>query len=211
MKKVTIIDYGSGNLHSLAKAVEKVAREVDFEVIVSSNSEDIKTASHIILPGVGAFGDCINGLDSLDGVREALTQAVINEKKPLLGVCVGMQMLADEGLEHGKHKGLGWIKGEVVPIKTSDPDLKIPHMGWNDLIVETDHPIFDGIKTGDHAYFVHSFYFKCKFPDNILAEVEYGDKITAAVASGNIVATQFHPEKSQEIGLRLLSNFLKLK
>lgn len=208
MKQVIIIDYGSGNLHSIAKAFEHAATGRNFKVILSNKASDIKKASHIVLPGVGAFGDCLAGLSAAKGVIDELHESVLENKKPFLGVCVGMQMLADEGLEHGTHKGLGWIKGKVIPIKTSDTSLKIPHMGWNNLEILQTHPIFKGIKSGDHAYFVHSYYFDCHDKDNILSIVEYGGRLTASIAKDNIIATQFHPEKSQETGLRLIGNFL---
>ncbi len=208
MKLVTIIDYGSGNLHSIAKAFEKEAKGKGFQVLVSNKVEDVKRASHIVLPGVGAFGNCVAGLAKIDNMMETLRQEVIVNKKPFLGICVGMQMLADVGLEHGNHKGLGWIKGQVVPIESKD--LKIPHMGWNDIIVNKKHPIMDGINTGDSFYFVHSYHFKCQNEENILSQVEYGLPITAVIANDNIVAAQFHPEKSQEKGLRFISNFLNM-
>lgn len=206
MKQVVIIDYGSGNLHSIAKAVEKAAEGKSFAVKVSNSVDEVKAASHIILPGVGAFGDCVAGVEAISGMRAALEEAVIRQKKPFLGVCVGMQMLADIGLENGSHKGLGWISGQVEPISAGD--LKIPHMGWNELSITKDHPILNGIKNGDHVYFVHSYRFNCKNSENILSTVEYGDIIPAVIANENIVATQFHPEKSQNVGLRLIGNFL---
>lgn len=207
--RVVVIDYGSGNLHSMAKALEKTAPE-GCVVAVSDNPKDIEKASHIVLPGVGAFGDCIRGLESVSGIRDALEYAVQSQKKPFLGVCVGMQMLADEGLEHGCHKGLGWIQGRVVPIAPENAELKVPHMGWNQLAMAKQHPVFNGIEDGVHAYFVHSFHFECENEGDILAQVEYGVPLTAAIARGNIVATQFHPEKSQAVGLRLLANFLMM-
>lgn len=209
MKQVTIIDYGSGNLHSIAKAFEHEAAGKGFAVKVSDKAEDIATASHIVLPGVGAFGDCLSGLKAAPGVLEALEKAVTQDKKPFLGVCVGMQMLAEESHEKGIHKGLGWIKGSVVAIDAKE-HLKVPHMGWNELIINSSHPIMDGIKSGDHAYFVHSYWMECKNAGNVLAAVEYGSRLTAIVANDNIVATQFHPEKSQQVGLKLISNFLKM-
>lgn len=207
MKQVTIIDYGSGNLHSIAKAFEREANGM--RVVVSDKAEDIEKASHIVLPGVGAFGDCIKGLESLAGVKDALTKSVMVDKKPFMGVCVGMQMLADEGTEHGSFKGLGWIKGKVVAIDAKD-SLKIPHMGWNEIKIENPHPVFEGIKNGDHVYFVHSYHFMCENKNNVISTVDYGQNITAAIANDNIIATQFHPEKSQEVGLKLISNFLKM-
>jgi glutamine amidotransferase len=210
MKQVTIIDYGSGNLHSIAKAFEKEGRKKSFKVVVSDNAEEVRKASHIVLPGVGAFGDCIGGLDKLKGMREALEDAVIKQKKPFMGVCVGMQMLADEGLENGSHKGLGWISGKVIPLKPKDKSLKIPHMGWNELRIEKDHPVLNGIKTGDHVYFVHSYHFDCANSKNTLSTVDYGAPVVAVIANENIVAAQFHPEKSQKTGLKFISNFLEM-
>jgi glutamine amidotransferase len=210
MKQVTIIDYGSGNLHSIAKAFEKEGRKKSFKVVVSDNADEVRNASHIVLPGVGAFGDCINGLEKLRGMREALEQAVITEKKPFLGVCVGMQMLADEGQENGIHKGLGWIGGKVIALKPKDKTLKIPHMGWNELNILKDHPVLDGIKSGDHVYFVHSYHFSCTNAGNTLSTVDYGSPIVAVIANENIVAAQFHPEKSQKTGLRFIANFLEM-
>ncbi len=210
MKKVTIIDYGSGNLHSIAKAFELEADTAGVSIKVSSLAEDIADATHVVLPGVGAFADCLRGLKSAPGVIDALEKSVMVEKKPFLGVCVGMQMLAEESLENGLHKGLGWIKGSVVDIDSRNNTLKVPHIGWNELIINSEHPIFSGIKTGDHAYFVHSYWMSCKEESCIIAEVEYGALLTAAIANDNIVATQFHPEKSQKVGLKLISNFLKM-
>lgn len=207
MTQVTIIDYGSGNLHSIAKAFEKVANGK--KIVVSSDARDIEKASHIVLPGVGAFNDCVNGLEKLDGVKAALQKNVIEKKKPFLGVCVGMQMLADIGLENGEHKGFGWISGRVMPINPKDKSLKIPHMGWNELKINRTHPILDGIENGDHVYFVHSYHFCCNDGSNVLSSVEYGGDVVAVIANDNIVAAQFHPEKSQEVGLKFISNFLE--
>jgi glutamine amidotransferase len=211
MKQVTIIDYGSGNLHSIAKAFEKEGKKKSFKVVVSDKAEDVLKASHIVLPGVGAFADCISGLEKLTGMKEALTQAVLIDKKPFLGVCVGMQMLADEGLENGSHKGLGWISGKVIPIEPKDKSLKIPHMGWNELNIEKSHPVLNGINSGDHVYFVHSYHFECSDKANILSKVEYGASIVAIIANDNIVAAQFHPEKSQKTGLKFIANFLDME
>jgi glutamine amidotransferase len=209
MSQVTIIDYGSGNLHSISKAVELVVPK-GMCVVVSNKPRDIAKASHIILPGVGAFGDCIQGLESQSGVKEALSETVQGQQKPFLGICVGMQMLAEEGTEHGVHKGLGWIKGRVEPINPADKNLKVPHMGWNELIIQKSHPILAGIENGSHAYFVHSFYLNCLDKADVLVATQYGIRLTAVVARGNIVATQFHPEKSQKTGLRLLENFVRM-
>lgn len=210
MSQVTIIDYGSGNLHSIAKAFEKEAGSRKLKVVVSDKASDVDKASHIILPGVGAFGDCIKGLQALDGMIEALNKNVIVNKKPFMGVCVGMQMLADEGLENGSHKGLGWISGRVIPLKPSDSNLKIPHMGWNEINIEHEHPVLEGINSGDHVYFVHSYHFDCTNKNNALASVDYGQRVVSVIANDNIVAAQFHPEKSQQVGLKFISNFLNM-
>lgn len=206
-----IIDYGSGNLRSIAKSCEKAALHTnENEIIVTNDPEMLQKADRIILPGVGAFGDCAAGINAITGMQEALETEVRRKGKPFLGVCVGMQLMADKGYEHGEHKGMGWIKGEVVPITPKGQDYKIPHMGWNELtFTQPDHPILRGIKPGDHAYFVHSFHFACQDRHNVLVEVEYGGMIVALVAKDNMVGTQFHPEKSQETGLALLTNFIE--
>lgn len=208
-RHVVVIDYGSGNLRSVMKALEHVAPE-NTTISLSSEADALDQASHIVLPGVGAFGDCLDGLMELSGMREKLVQKVLTEEIPFLGICVGMQLLAEEGLEHGTHKGLGWIKGKVVPIDDQGGELKIPHMGWNELVLGGDHPVFDGIPSGQHAYFVHSYCFECEEKECILATVEYGKPLVAALAKDNIIATQFHPEKSQEAGLKLLHNFMRM-
>jgi glutamine amidotransferase len=205
---IYIVDYGAGNLHSIAKAVEKACNNTR-KVCVGSDPKAIASASHVILPGVGAFGDCINGLKAQPGVIEALHKHTIEQEKPFLGICVGMQMLADQGLEHGTHQGLGWISGTIRPIPDTI-DLPIPHMGWNNLEIIQDHPILKGIESGDHAYFVHSFYFDCVEKQPILSMVDYGMKIPAIVTKNSIIATQFHPEKSQKCGIIFLRNFLEL-
>ncbi|RBP08655.1 glutamine amidotransferase [Roseiarcus fermentans] len=211
---VAIIDYGSGNLHSAHKAFERAAREagLDRAVKVTSRPEDVLAASHVVLPGVGAFADCRRGLDSVAGMVEALTEAVRERGKPFLGICVGAQLLATRGLEYETSEGLGWIPGDVAPIRPGDPTLKIPHMGWNTLDVTRPHPVLDGIRTGRdglHAYFVHSFQIYADHASDVLAVVDYGGPVTAIVARDNIVGTQFHPEKSQTLGLGLIANFLK--
>ncbi len=211
---VAIIDYQSGNLHSAQKAFERAAREsgVAAEISVTSDPEAVRRAERVVLPGVGAFGDCYAGLKSAPGMLEALSEAVLHEGRPFLGICVGMQLLADRSFEHGTHKGLGWIAGEVGLIKPADKKLKIPHMGWNTLSYFREHPLFEGIPGGPegwHAYFVHSYQFKTWEQSDIVAVADYGGPVTAAVARGNIAGTQFHPEKSQKLGLRLISNFLK--
>lgn len=213
--KTVIIDYGSGNLRSAEKSIVRAASELSFsaDVRVTSAPDEVMKADRIILPGVGAFADCMNGLMSLDGMTEALTEAVLEKEKPFLGICVGMQLLADEGVEHGKCAGLGWIQGTVERIDIQEKSqLKIPHMGWNDLqINKENHPILKGIKNGDHVYFVHSFYFNLKDSGNCLATVNYGHDISAIIGRDNIVGTQFHPEKSQDVGLKILANFLQWK
>ncbi len=206
---VVVIDYGSGNLRSVVKALEHMAPE-GVSVSLSSESKALESASHIVLPGVGAFGDCLQGLESLKDMRASLEKAVFEDKKPFLGICVGMQLLAEQGLEHGVHKGFGWLKGKVVPIDSRNGALKIPHMGWNELRLNGSHPVLEGIESGAHAYFVHSYHFECEEKTRIMATVEYGKPLTAVIAKGNIVATQFHPEKSQEAGLRLLQNFMRM-
>lgn len=214
---VAIIDYGSGNLRSVAKAFERVADD-SAEVRVIQSSQALADASHIVLPGVGAFADCMRGLQSLPGMIDALHVQVGEQKKPFLGICVGMQMLFEEGHEHGAHRGLGWLKGKVMALESGEPTcqiqnakcLKIPHMGWNDLSIARPHPLLEGIHTGDHAYFVHSYHARCADPADVLATTEYGQSVTAVVGRGNIFGTQFHPEKSQETGLRMLANFLNI-
>lgn len=208
---VAIVDYGSGNLRSAAKAFERAVREagLDAEVRVSADPADILRAGHIVLPGVGAFADCRRGLNAVPGMVEALRQAVLERRRPFLGICVGMQLLADVGREHGDHAGLGWIRGEVARITPADPALKIPHMGWNELILaRPDHPLLAGIGDGAHAYFVHSYAFACAEDADVLARVDYAGPITAIIGRDNIAGTQFHPEKSQALGLRLIANFL---
>jgi len=211
MELTAIIDYGSGNLRSAAKAFERAAREggIATEVRVTADAADVRRASHIVLPGVGAFADCRRGLAAVPGMEAALEEAVRQHGRPFLGICVGMQLLADRGLEFETIDGLGWIHGEVAAITPSDPSLKIPHMGWNDLAPRVDHPVLAGIAAGSHAYFVHGYGFRCAVPADCLATVDYGGTLTAVIGRGNIVGTQFHPEKSQATGLRLIANFLK--
>jgi glutamine amidotransferase len=216
MQRVVIIDYGSGNLHSAAKAFERAAQESDAgaEIVVSAKAEDVVTADRVVLPGVGAFADCKRGLEAVPGMRDALEDAVRARGRPFLGICVGMQLLATRGLEFEVTEGLGWIDGEVRAIEPDDPALKIPHMGWNTLDVRTDHPLLAGIPTGPtglHAYFVHSYHFVPKDRAVVVAETDYGGPVTAMIAKGNVVGTQFHPEKSQTLGLALIANFLKWK
>lgn len=213
---VAIIDYNSGNLHSAAKAMERAAQSLAHDagqtVIVTSDPEVVRTADRVVLPGVGAFADCRAGLDAVPGMVEAMTEAVKGRGRPFLGICVGLQLLAERGLEHGVTEGLGWIRGEVDRITPNDPSLKIPHMGWNTLEIAREHPLLAGIPTGAsglHAYFVHSYHLKPADGIDLLATTDYGGTITAAVARDNVAGTQFHPEKSQTLGLALLANFLK--
>lgn len=206
---VAIIDYGSGNLRSAAKAFEHSCREygLDFDVLVTDSAADLDAASHIVLPGQGAFADCMSGLEN-SGMLEALRENVIVHGKPFLGICVGMQLLADKGLEHGEHDGLGWVGGVVEPLQLDDKALKIPHMGWNEVEILSDHPIFKDVENGAHYYFVHSFVFKCNEGKHLMSVADYGGQITAMVANANMIGVQFHPEKSQESGMLLLRNFL---
>lgn len=213
MKYVAIIDCGSGNLHSIRKAFEQAASrsQLTAELIITQEAETLKQATHIVLPGVGAFSNCMRGLHHLPEMSPSLEREVLHHKKPFLGVCVGMQMLAEESLEHGHHKGLGWIKGKVVPIADDNQTIKIPHMGWNNLAIRKKHPIMDNIADNSDVYFVHSYHMECTSPEPILATCEYGtNTITAALVQQNIIATQFHPEKSQHVGLQVISNFLKM-
>jgi glutamine amidotransferase len=206
--KTVIVDYGSGNLRSAAKAFARMAE--NGEVEVSGDPAALAGASHIVLPGVGAFGDCKAGLAAVPGMIEALNAQVIEGGKPFLGICVGMQLLATTGREHGTHDGLNWIAGEVVALEPADPGLKIPHMGWNELMFEPGaHPLLAGISPGDHAYFVHSYGLEPADKSRILATVDYGGPVTAMVGRDNIAGTQFHPEKSQRTGLTLIANFLR--
>lgn len=214
MQRVVIIDYGSGNLHSAAKAFERAAQEsaANAEIVVSARAEDVRTADRVVLPGVGAFADCKRGLEAVPGMRDALEDAVQGRGRPFLGICVGMQLLATRGLEFEVTDGLGWIAGEVRAIEPADPTLKIPHMGWNTLDVKSDHPLLAGIPTGPrglHAYFVHSYHFVPKDRAVVVAETDYGGPVTAIIAKANVAGTQFHPEKSQTLGLAFIANFLK--
>jgi glutamine amidotransferase len=209
--KVAIVDYGSGNLRSAAKAFERAAAEdgVSARVEVTSEPETVATADRIVLPGVGAFADCRRGLAGVPGLEAALHEAVIARARPFLGICVGMQLMADRGREFETVDGLGWIAGEVIAIEPRDTTLKIPHMGWNEIEPQAPHPLLTGLKAGAHAYFVHSFQFCLDDPEDALATTDYGGPLTAMVRRGNLAGTQFHPEKSQETGLRLIGNFLR--
>ncbi|MCZ6609347.1 MAG: imidazole glycerol phosphate synthase subunit HisH [Alphaproteobacteria bacterium] len=208
---VAIVDYGSGNLRSAAKAFQHEA--AGRKVLVTGRAEDLARADHIVLPGVGSFGDCARGLRALAGMMEALQENVVRRAKPFLGICVGMQLMATRGVEHGIHEGLGWIDGEVVPLEpdtgAGDHRLKVPHMGWNELTIgDPAHPIFAGLAPGAHAYFVHGYRFAAADAASVLAEVSHGGPVTAAIGRDNMVGTQFHPEKSQTVGLSLIANFL---
>ena len=214
MQRVVIIDYGSGNLHSAAKAFERAAREADAnaEILVSAKAEDVRTADRVVLPGVGAYADCKRGLEAVPGMIAALEETVHGKGRPFLGICVGMQLLASRGLEFQTTEGLNWIAGEVRAIEPADQALKIPHMGWNTFDVKTPHALLAGIPTGPdglHAYFVHSYHFVPADRSAVVAETDYGGRVTALVAKENVAGTQFHPEKSQTLGLALIANFLK--
>jgi imidazole glycerol-phosphate synthase subunit HisH len=211
---VAIVDYGSGNLHSAAKAFERAAREFGHEqpIVVTSDPDAVVRADRVVLPGVGAFADCRRGLDAVSGMVDALNMSVRQQGRPFLGICVGMQLMAERGREYEVTEGLGWIPGEVDRITPSDPALKIPHMGWNTLNAMRLHPLLDGIAVGPeglHAYFVHSFELRPSERNDLVAEAEYGGPVTAIVGRDTIVGTQFHPEKSQRLGLKLIANFLK--
>ena len=202
---IAIVDYGSGNLRSAAKGFERFA---EGPVCVTADPDAVASADRIVLPGQGAFADCYAGLAALDGMIEALRQSVLERAVPFFGICVGMQLMATAGLEHGRHAGFGWIAGEVRPLELGDATLKIPHMGWNDLVLEGSHPVLAGVRDGDHVYFVHSYQFAVAEPGMRLASTDYGGSQTAIVGRDNMIGTQFHPEKSQAVGLRMIENFL---
>ncbi len=216
---VAIIDYGSGNLRSAAKAFERAAREsgATGEIIVTNDAARVASADRVVLPGVGAFADCRRGLDAVPGMVDALTDSVIKKGRPFLGICVGMQLMAERGLEHGETKGLGWLQGNVVALTPEGDEspagigFRVPHMGWNELNINAAHPVLTGIAGGGHAYFVHSYHMQCHNPGHVLATVGYGQVATAIVGRDNMIGTQFHPEKSQALGLRFISNFLSWK
>ena len=216
MQRVAIIDYGSGNLHSAAKAFERAAREsgANTTITVTASPSVVQAADRIVLPGVGAFADCKRGLDAVPGMRDALETAVVRMGRPFLGICVGMQLMAARGLEFGITPGLGWIGGDITAIQPKGAGFKIPHMGWNTLALDPTqrpHALLAGIETGpagQHAYFVHSFHLTPANPRVVLATTDYGGAVTAMVAKDNTAGTQFHPEKSQTLGLRLIANFL---
>jgi glutamine amidotransferase len=211
---VCIIDYGSGNLRSAAKAFERAARDAGYAgaTEVTSDPEAVRRAECVVLPGVGAFAACRQGLDAVPGMVEALTESVMQRGRPFLGICVGLQLMAERGLEHGETRGLGWIPGDVVALAPKARDgsaLRIPHMGWNELMFTHAHPVTAGLADGAHAYFVHSFHLACRDAAHVAATTDYGQTVTAIVGRDNMVGTQFHPEKSQHTGLTLIANFLR--
>lgn len=208
--RTVIVDYQSGNLHSAEKAFQRMARETGAgDVIVTSDPEVLRRADRVVLPGDGAFASCRARLYDHQGLFEALSEAVIERGRPFIGICIGMQMLAARGLEHGETPGFDWIPGTVGPITPPDKGLKVPHMGWNDLILDRAHPVFEGVETGQHAYFVHSYQFHVDDPAHLMAHADYGGPVTAVIARDNLIGTQFHPEKSQSVGLRMIANFLR--
>lgn len=207
-----LIDYESGNLHSAHKAFERMARELGAgDVIVTADADTVARADRVVLPGDGAFPACMAALKGAGGLYDAMIETVETRGRPFLGICVGMQLMASWGREYEDTPGLDWIAGEVTRIKPADPTLKVPHMGWNDLILDTPHPVFDGISTGDHTYFVHSYHMAVRNPAQRLAHVDYASEVTAVIGRDNMLGMQFHPEKSQTTGLRLISNFLVWK
>jgi len=204
-----IVDYGSGNLRSAEKAFQRMAAETGADAVaVSADPEAVARAERIVLPGVGAFADCRAGLMAVEGMVEAI-RARVDAGHPFLGICVGMQLMATRGLEHGETPGLDWIPGDVVRLAPNDPELKVPHMGWNELVIAGDHPLLAGIEPGAHAYFVHSYHLRPRNPEHRLAHVHHGEMVAAMVGRANLAGTQFHPEKSQATGLRLIANFLR--
>jgi glutamine amidotransferase len=213
MSTVALIDYGSGNLRSAEKALARAARDggTGHDIVVTADPEAVASAERIVLPGVGAFADCMAGVDAIPGMRAALEEAVLKRARPFLGICVGMQLLATVGREFGCHPGLGWIDGEVLLIEPSKPEIKVPHMGWNEIVQHRPHPLLNDLPKGANAYFVHSYEFAAKHDEDVLAITDYDGPIAAVIGHGNIVGTQFHPEKSQAVGLLLLRNFLQWK
>lgn len=214
--RVAIIDYGSGNLRSATKAFERASREsgLNAEIELTADAERVRTADRIVLPGVGAYADCRAGLDAVPGMVDAIEEVAIRHCRPFLGICVGMQLMSERGLEKTVTHGLGWIAGDVKEMVPADLSLKIPQIGWNTIHVKHSHPLFHGIRTGEaglHAYFVHSYHLAANNPEHVLAEADYGGPITAAVVRDNLAGTQFHPEKSQALGLALIANFLRWK
>ncbi|MFB2567546.1 imidazole glycerol phosphate synthase subunit HisH [Rhizobium sp. IMFF44] len=214
--RVAIIDYGSGNLRSATKAFERAAREagIDAEIDLTDDAERVATADRIVLPGVGAYADCRRGLDAVPGMAEAVVEVVEHKARPFFGICVGMQLMSSRGLEKTITQGFGWIRGDVKEMTPSDPSLKIPQIGWNTLDIRHPHALFDGIETGPnglHAYFVHSYHLAADHGDDVIATTNYGGPMTAFVGRDNIAGAQFHPEKSQKLGLALIANFLRWK
>ena len=212
--RVAIIDYGSGNLRSATKAFERAAHEAGLAATIelTADAERVRSADRIVLPGVGAYADCAAGLHAVSGMWEAVEEVALRKGRPFLGICVGMQLMSERGLEKTVTEGLGWIAGDVKEITPSDPALKIPQIGWNTIELQRPHPLFSGIETGPkglHAYFVHSYHLEAKNPAETVATADYGGAVTAAVARDNVAGTQFHPEKSQALGLALITNFLK--
>ncbi|GAB5439569.1 MAG: imidazole glycerol phosphate synthase subunit HisH [Falsiruegeria mediterranea] len=209
MMLTAIIDYESGNLHSAEKAFQRMAREADAgEVVVTSDADVVAQADRLVLPGDGAFPACAAELRGHKGIYDAMVEAVEIKGRPFLGICVGMQLMASKGHEYRETDGLDWIAGDVVRIEPADASLKVPHMGWNDLVIDHPHPVFDGVETGDHTYFVHSYHFRVTNPAERLAHVDYAGDVTAVIGRDTMVGMQFHPEKSQATGLRLIANFL---
>lgn len=212
---VAVIDYGSGNLRSAEKALERAAREAELDIAISvtADPDAVARAERVVLPGVGAFADCRHGIEAISGLRDAIEEAVITRAAPFLGICVGMQLMATRGLEHGEHAGFGWIPGQVEAIRPADPTFKVPHMGWNVLEFARPHPVLEGLEAASHgaphAYFVHSFHVRAEDGAQVLARTDYAQALTAIVGRDNLIGTQFHPEKSQAVGLMLLRNFLR--
>lgn len=212
--RVAIIDYGSGNLRSATKAFQRAAREsgIDAQIDLTADADIVRGSDRVVLPGVGAFADCRAGLDAVPGMVETLQERVAEAGIPFLGICVGMQLMAHRGLEKRTTEGFGWIPGDVIEIQPSDPALKVPQIGWNTIDMAQPHPLLDGIETGPkglHAYFVHSYHLEPEAPDSVVATADYGGPVTAMVARDNMAGTQFHPEKSQTLGLALIANFLR--
>lgn len=212
--RLAIIDYGSGNLRSATKAFERAAREAGIAATIdlTADAERVRTADRIVLPGVGAYADCAAGLHAVAGMWEAVEEVALRKGRPFLGICVGMQLMSERGLEKTVTEGFGWIAGDVKEITPKDPALKIPQIGWNTIELQREHPLFSGIETGPkglHAYFVHSYHLEARNPGEVLATADYGGPVTAAVARDNLAGTQFHPEKSQALGLALIANFLR--
>ncbi|WP_083100830.1 imidazole glycerol phosphate synthase subunit HisH [Pseudophaeobacter leonis] len=205
-----IIDYESGNLHSAEKAFQRMARELDAgEVVVTSDADVVARADRLVLPGAGPFPACAAELRGHKGIYDAMVEAVEQKGRPFLGICVGMQLMATTGHEYHDTPGLDWVAGDVVKITPANPALKVPHMGWNDLIIDHPHPIFEGIASGDHVYFVHSYHFRAQNTAERLAHVDYGGDVTAVIGRDTMLGMQFHPEKSQDVGLRMIGNFLR--